>query len=99
MIGGQLRVSSYFNWAYGHGVPLDEVFQRGHDIDMAFNGTEAQLEAVVREYNVSYVYVGGEELANYQGCVARFNGVGWLTQVYIKGDLQIYQVDWSSLGS
>jgi hypothetical protein len=99
MIGGQLRVSSYFNWAYGHGVPLDEVFQRGHNIDMAYNGTVAQLEAVVREYNVSYVYVGGEELANYQGCVARFNGVGWLTQVYINGDLQIYQVDWSSLGS
>ena len=99
MIGGQLRVSSYFNWAYGHGVPLDEVFQRGHDIDMAYNGTVAQLEAVVREYNVSYVYVGGEELANYQGCVSRFNGVGWLTQVYINGDLQIYQVDWSSLGS
>jgi hypothetical protein len=99
MIGGQLRVSSYFNWPYGHGVQLDEVFQRGHDIDMAYNGTVTQLEAVVREYNVSYVYVGGEELANYQGCVARFNGVGWLTQVYITGDLRIYQVDWSSLGS
>jgi hypothetical protein len=99
MIGGQLRVSSYFNWPYGHGIPLDEVFQRGNDIDMAYNGTMTQLEAVVREYNVSYVYVGGEELANYQGCVARFNGVGWLTQVYINGDLQIYQVDWLSLGS
>jgi hypothetical protein len=97
MIGGQLRVSSYFNWAYGHGVPLVEVFQRGHDIDMAYNGTVAQLEAVVREYKVSYVYVGGEELANYQGCVSRFNGVGWLTEVYINGDLRIYQVDWSSL--
>ena len=99
MIGGQLRVSSYFNWPYGHGVPLDEVFLRGDDIDMAYNGTAIQLEAVVREYNVSYVYVGGEELANYPGCVVRFNGVGWLTQVYINGDLQIYKVDWSSLGS
>jgi hypothetical protein len=99
MIGGQLRVSSYFNWPYGHGVPLDEVFKRGHDIDMAYNGTSTQLEAVVREYNVSYVYIGGEELANYPGCIARFNGVGWLTQVYINGDLQIYKVDWSRLGS
>ena len=99
MIGGQLRVSSYFNWPYGHGVPLDEVFKRGHDIDMAYNGTATQLEAVVREYNVSYVYVGGEELTNYPGCVARFNGVGWLTQVYINGDLRIYKVDWSRLGS
>jgi hypothetical protein len=99
MIGGQLRVSSYFNWPYGHGVPLDEVFKRGHDIDMAYNGTSTQLEAVVREYNVSYVYIGDEELANYPGCIARFNGVGWLTQVYINGDLQIYKVDWSRLGS
>ena len=99
MIGGQLRVSSYFNWPYGHGVPLDEVFKRGHDIDLAYNGTATELETVVREYNVSYVYVGGEELANYPGCVARFNGVGWLTQVYINGDLQIYKVDWLSLGS
>jgi hypothetical protein len=99
MIGGQLRVSSYFNWPYGHGVPLDEVFKRGHDVDKAYNGTVNQLEAVVREYKVSYVYVGGEELANYPGCVARFNGVEWLTQVYINGDLQIYKVDWSSLGS
>ena len=56
-------------------------------------------QAVVREYNVSYVYVGGEELTNYPGCVTRFNGVGWLTQVYINGDLRIYQVDRSSLGS
>jgi hypothetical protein len=99
MIGGQLRVSSYFNWPYGHGVPLDEVFKRGHDIDMAYNGTASQLEAVIREYNVSYVYVGSEELVNYPGCIARFNDVGWLTQVYINGNLQIYQVDWLRLGS
>ena len=43
MIGGQIRVSSYVNWPYGHGVPLDQVFQREHDIDAAYNGTEAQL--------------------------------------------------------
>jgi hypothetical protein len=99
MIGGQLRVSSYFNWPYGHGVPLDKVFQRGHDIDMAYNGTSTELAAVVHEYNVSYVYVGSEELANYPGCIAHFSNVKWLTQVYINGDLQIYQVDWSRLGS
>ncbi|HEX7482195.1 MAG TPA: hypothetical protein VF350_01840 [Candidatus Bathyarchaeia archaeon] len=99
MIGGRLRVSSYVYWPYGHGEPLDQVNQREHDIDMAYNGTAIQLEAVVREYNVSYVYIGVEELANYPGCVARFNGVAWLTQVYINSDLQIYKVDWSRLGS
>jgi hypothetical protein len=99
MIGGQLRVSSYFNWPYGHGVPLDQVFKRGYDIDIAYNGTATELETVVLEYNVSYVYVGSEELANYPGCVTRLNSVGWLTQVYINGDLRIYQVDWSRLDS
>jgi hypothetical protein len=99
MIGGRLRVSSYVYWPYGHGEPLDQVNQREHDIDMAYNGTETQLAAVVREYNVSYVYVGNEELANYPGCLAHFDGVGWLTQVYKDGDLRIYQVDLAKMGT
>ena len=65
MIGGRLRVSSYVNWPYGHGIPLDQVLQREDDIDTAYNGTETQLATVVREYNVSYVYVGAEEINNY----------------------------------
>ena len=99
MIGGQLRVTSYFYWPYGHGIPMDQVFQRAHDIDSAYNGTETQLSAVVREYNVSYVYVGNEELSNYPGCVAHFNSVGWLTQVYSDGNLKIYQVDLAKMGT
>jgi uncharacterized membrane protein len=93
MIGGRLRVSSYINWPYGHGVSLGQVFQRESDINSAYNGTETQLETVVREYNVSYVYVGNEELSNYPNCVMHFDGVGWLTQVYTNGNLRIYQVD------
>jgi hypothetical protein len=99
MIGGRLRVSSYINWPYGHGVPLEEVFQREHDIDAAYNGTQTQLATVVREYNVSYVYVGNEELQNYPNCIAYFNSVGWLTQVYTNGNLKIYQVDWAEMGT
>jgi hypothetical protein len=93
MIGGRLRVSSYINWPYGHGIPLDQVFQRERDIDAAYNGTEAQLAEVVRAYNVSYVYVGNEELSNYPTCVAHFDGIGWLTQVQLNGNLRIYRVD------
>lgn len=93
MIGGRLRVSSYVNWPYGHGIPLDQVLQREDDIDAAYAGTEIQLATVVREYNVSYVYVGGEEINNYHNCVARFDAVRWLTQVYVDGNLRIYQVN------
>ena len=60
---------------------------------------ETQLAAVVSEYNVSYVYVGNEELSNYPNCVAHFDGVGWLTQVYTNGNLRIYQVDWAKMGT
>jgi len=99
MIGGRLRVSSYINWPYGHGQPLDQVFQRENDIDSAYNGTETQLAAVVREYNVSYVYVGAEEISNYPGCLAHFDRVGWLVQAYSDGNLKIYRVDWAKMGT
>jgi uncharacterized membrane protein len=99
MIGGRLRVSSYINWPYGHGQPLDQVFQRESDIGSAYNGTETQLAVVVREYNVSYVYVGAEEVSNYPGCIERFDGVRWLMQVYADGNLKIYHVDWAQIGT
>ncbi len=91
MIGGRLRVSSYVYWPYGHGEPLDQVFQREHDIDAAYTGNATQLATVVREYNVSYVYVGTEELSNYPNCVAHFDGIGWLTQVYSVENLLVYR--------
>ena len=99
MIGGRLRVSSYINWPYGHGVPLDLVFQREHDIDLAYNGTAADLASVIREYNVSYVYVGSEETGHYFNCIAHFDAIGYLTTAYSNGDTRIYQVDWAKMGT
>ena len=99
MIGGRLRVSSYVYWPYGHGEPLDQVYQRQNDIDNAYNGTSTDMAAVVREYNVSYVYVGYEELSNYPNCVAHFSTAGWLTQVYTNENLLIYQVDLVKIGA
>jgi uncharacterized membrane protein len=91
MIGGRLRVASYMNWPYGHGVPLDDIHKRLDDIELAYTGSEDDLRHVVETYNVTYVYVGSEELSNYQGCVALFNGVDWLEPVYSES-LRVYKV-------
>ncbi len=100
MIAGRVRVSSYVYWPYGHGVPLDQVWQREHEIDSAYNGTAADLATVVREYNVSYVYVGNEETGYYSlNCIAHLDSVGFLTTVYSDGNLRVYQVDYSRMGS
>jgi hypothetical protein len=100
MIAGRVRVSSYVYWPYGHGVPLDQVWQREHEIDSAYNGTAADLATVVREYNVSYVYVGNEETGYYSlNCIAHLDSVGFLTTVYSDGNLRVYQVDYSKIGS
>jgi hypothetical protein len=97
MIGGRLRVSSYFYWPYGHGVPMGDIFERDHNIDLAYNGTAQELASVVREYNVSYVYVGNDELNDYPLCIAHFDGVNWLMQVYADGNLRVYQVNTDEL--
>jgi hypothetical protein len=97
-IGGRLTVSSYINWPYGWGIPLNDIFQRQDDIDRAFNGSVSDLQTIVTTYNISYVYVGYEELSNYPNCTAHFDSISWLEPVYTDQDLRIYQVDlaWSS---
>jgi hypothetical protein len=97
MIGGRLRVSSYFYWPYGHGIPQDEVMARSQEIDQAYTGTAEDLAVVVEKYNVSYVYVGNEEKGNYPNCIAHFDGIDWLIQVYADGSLRIYEVDTSKM--
>jgi hypothetical protein len=91
MIGGRLAVASYVNWAYGHGVPLDDIYARFDDIDKAYQGSADDLQQVVRTYNVTYIYVGIDELRNYPGCSERFDTVEWLQPVY-NGSLRIYKV-------
>jgi hypothetical protein len=91
MIGGRLRVASYVNWAYGHGVPLADIYKRFGDIDLAYTGSENDLRQVVETYNITYIYVGREELSHYPGCVARFNSVEWLEPVYSES-LRVYKV-------
>jgi hypothetical protein len=91
MIGGRLRVASYVNWAYGHGVPYDDIQKRFADVNRAYTGSEEDLRQVVETYNVTYIYVGEEELSHYPGCVERFNSITWLEPVYGES-LRIYKV-------
>ncbi len=98
-IGGRLTVSSYINWPYGWGVPLSQIFQRQNDIDAAYTGSPAVLEQIIIKYNVSYVYVGNDELSHYPGCTARFDAINWLKIVYTNQNLIIYQVESNQTGS
>jgi uncharacterized membrane protein len=98
-IGGRLTVSSYVNWPYGWGIPLNEINQRQSDIDRAYTGNATDLRAVVTTYNVSYVYVGYDELSHYPNCTARFDGIGWLKPVYTDQSLKIYRVDLAQMGT
>jgi hypothetical protein len=91
MIGGRLRIASYVNWAYGHGIPDDDVQKRFADVDIAYTGSEEDLRQVIEAYNVTYIYVGTDELHNYPECVARFNSIDWLEPVYSES-LRIYKV-------
>jgi uncharacterized membrane protein len=90
MIGGRLRVASYMNWAYGHGVALDDVYARVNDVDKAYTGTEADLKQVIEKYNVAYIYVGNEELSHYPQCTAKFDNITWLKPVYTES-VRIYK--------
>lgn len=99
MIGGRLRVSSDINWPYGHGIPLEDIWAREEAIDNAYSGSVSQLEGLVREYNVSYVYVGSQELSKYPNCISHFNSISWLTSVYNEDGQYVYQVEWIELGS
>jgi uncharacterized membrane protein len=97
MIGGRLRVASYVNWAYGHGVPLDDIYKRCADVDKAYTGSETDLKQVVETYSVAYIYVGREEQSHYPQCTSKFDNISWLKPVY-NGTLRIYQVAISQNG-
>jgi hypothetical protein len=99
MVGGRLRVSSDINWPYGHGIPLEDIWAREKAIDNAYNGTATQLESLVRQYNVAYIYVGDQELSHYPNCLDHFNSIDWLINVYDQSGQYVYQIDQSRLDS
>ncbi|MEM2547179.1 MAG: hypothetical protein QXM37_06070 [Candidatus Bathyarchaeia archaeon] len=86
-----MRVLSYLNWPHGHGVGLDEIFERVEDVDKAYMGSAKDLMEVVKKYGVKYVYVGFEELKNYPNCALKFDKIEWLKLVY-DGSFKVYKV-------
>jgi len=92
MIGGRLRVLSYTNWPYGHGVSLDEIWERVEDVKRAYGGEENDLAEVVKKYNISYIYVGKAELREFPDCKRRLERIEWLEKVYEKGGITICRV-------
>jgi hypothetical protein len=79
MIGGRLRVLGYVNWAYGHGF---DFWERNQDIERAYRGSITETLEVAEIYEVSYIYVGEEELKNAPGCLKKFEGTPELEKVY-----------------
>jgi len=92
MVGGRLRIASYLNWAYGHGVALDKIYERSDDVDRAYTGTESELKQVITKYSVTYIYVGSEELSHYPQCTEKFDSIAWLNPVYNES-IRIYKTD------
>jgi uncharacterized membrane protein len=90
MIGGRLRVLGYANWAYGHGVKVDKIWERVEDVKAAFNNPD-DMDRVLEKYGVDYVYVGIEEIYNSRILNVVRNSTR-LQLVYKEGWIRIYEV-------
>jgi hypothetical protein len=73
-IGGRLRIMGYGTWPYGQGY---EIWNRGDDIKMAFNGTPGEMSKIITKYNISYAYIGIEESRDYPGVKEKFDQYGF----------------------
>ncbi len=91
MIGGRLRVLGYTNWAYGHGVPFDNIWERVEDIKFAFR-SEKNLSMVIDKYNVDYVYLGLDEYVASKNSSKVLMNSPRLLPVFQKGWVVIYKV-------
>ncbi len=81
----------YTNWPFGHGVDQDKIFDRMRYIDKGFDSTE-NLEKIVQEYDVDYIYLGEEEKSNLpqaEDTVKRFSRA---KVVYDENGIKIYKV-------
>lgn len=90
MIGGRLRVLGYANWAYGHGIKIDRIWERIEDVKAAFNNSK-DMDRVLDKYGVDYVYVGVEEIYNSRALDTVRNSAR-LKLVYKEGWIRIYEV-------
>ncbi len=73
-------------------------YDRVRDVDRAFTGSTDQRVAVLRKYDVRYVWVGTAERARY-GKNVSFADVPGVEQVFHSGDVTIYRVHQNKLPS
>lgn len=82
----------YTNWPFGHGVAQDKIFDRVGCIDKGFNSTE-NLEKIVQEYDVDYIYLGEEEWVNLPQAETTVKEFSRAELVYEKNRIKIYKVE------
>jgi len=91
MIGGRVRILGYTNWAYGHGIPFDRIWERVEDVEAAYN-SEEDLNRIIDKYGVDYVYLGLDEYFASENSSKILQSSSRLQPVFQKEWVVIYKV-------
>ncbi len=94
-IGGRKRVLSYIVWPYSHGYNEgeDNVFARLSLVEAFFaQPTRDNLEKLVANYKVDYVFFGPEERNSYPQAEIYLERSNILEKVYETGTIKVYKV-------
>ena len=69
--------------------------ERVDDVDTIYRGEPAQQRALLRQYDVQYVYYGPAEQARYRAVTV--NQLAGVTEIHRSGEVVIYRVNQSAL--
>ena len=91
-IGGRLRVISYINWPYSHGLNVgeDNVFARVKDVEAVYESGDTSSVKV--KYGADYVFYGHEEENKFPLAAKLFDLNKNLKLVYNRGGIKIYEI-------
>jgi hypothetical protein len=91
-IGGRLRVISYINWPYSHGLNTgeDNVFVRVKDVEAVYESGDTSSVKV--KYGADYVFYGQEEGNKFPLAAKLFDLNKSLKLVYNRGGIKIYEI-------
>ncbi|MHC1584786.1 MAG: hypothetical protein ACXQS7_00770, partial [Candidatus Syntropharchaeia archaeon] len=88
-VGGRLRLMCYGTQVYGEGL---DMWKRNSEIQRAYNGPMEYTIEILKRHNVSYVYIGKEELRKVPDCYRMFEESDKFEKVYDKGGIKIYKM-------
>ncbi len=91
MIAGRLRILGYTNWPYGHGITIDQIWERFEDVKAAYSNT-TELERVIDRYGIDYVYYGLDERINFKNSYEVLMSSDRLVPVFKKGGNVVFRV-------